>query len=128
MFSLEHLISKKKILLHTVFEDDPKLPPSKTRALQKLNRMELEENIMQPIKRLFRNKSYLILCNSYGLSIGVLNVVGTLLNQIYLAHFEVSWSTKKLFPIDISNFSISGNSNSRENLNMLTLHTSIIQV
>ena len=43
---------------------------------------------MQPIKRLFRNKSYLILCNSYGLSIGVLNVVGTLLNQMYLAHFE----------------------------------------
>ncbi|XP_043595066.1 feline leukemia virus subgroup C receptor-related protein 2-like [Bombus pyrosoma] len=76
------------ILVITLFEDDPKLPPSKTRALQKLNRMELEENIMQPIKRLFRNKSYLILCNSYGLSIGVLNVVGTLLNQMYLAHFE----------------------------------------
>ena len=79
-----------QLLFRTVFEDDPKLPPSKTRALQKLNQMEVEESIVQPIKRLFKNKSFLLLCNSYGLGIGVLNVVGTLLNQIYLAHFEVS--------------------------------------
>ncbi|XP_043524473.1 feline leukemia virus subgroup C receptor-related protein 2-like [Frieseomelitta varia] len=76
------------ILVVILFEDDPKLPPSKTRALQKLNQMEAEESIVQPIKRLFKNKSFLLLCNSYGLGIGVLNVVGTLLNQIYLAHFE----------------------------------------
>ncbi|KAK9303050.1 hypothetical protein QLX08_005155 [Tetragonisca angustula] len=76
------------VLVVILFEDDPKLPPSKTRALQKLNQMEVEESIVQPIKRLFKNKSFLLLCNSYGLGIGVLNVVGTLLNQIYLAHFE----------------------------------------
>ncbi|KAK1135638.1 hypothetical protein K0M31_000225 [Melipona bicolor] len=76
------------ILVVILFENDPKLPPSKTRALQKLNQMEVEESIVQPIKRLLKNKSFLLLCNSYGLGIGVLNVVGTLLNQIYLVHFE----------------------------------------
>lgn len=50
--------------------------------------MQVEESLIEPIKRLFKNKYYMSLCNSYGLSIGVLNVVGTLLNQIYLVHFE----------------------------------------
>ncbi|KAG9436236.1 feline leukemia virus subgroup C receptor-related protein 2 [Apis mellifera carnica] len=76
------------ILIVILFEDDPKIPPSKTRALQKLNEMQVEESLIEPIKRLFKNKYYMSLCNSYGLSIGVLNVVGTLLNQIYLVHFE----------------------------------------
>ncbi|XP_034174889.1 choline/ethanolamine transporter flvcr2a [Osmia lignaria lignaria] len=75
------------LLLIILFEDDPKLPPSKARALQKLNQKENDEGFIEPIKRLFKNKSYLLLCNSYGLNIGVLNVIGTLLNQMYLAHF-----------------------------------------
>ncbi|XP_017797546.1 PREDICTED: feline leukemia virus subgroup C receptor-related protein 2 isoform X2 [Habropoda laboriosa] len=82
------IISVAFLLVITLFENDPKLPPSKTRVLQKLNQMEVEESFIEPVKRLFKNKCYLLLCNSYGLGIGVFNAVGTLLNQIYLEHFE----------------------------------------
>ncbi|RLU24566.1 hypothetical protein DMN91_002655 [Ooceraea biroi] len=78
------------VLVLMLFQDEPKLPPSETRALQKLNRTKkgIREEFIAPIKRLCRNKSFIILCNSYGLNIGVLNAVDTLLNQIYLVHFE----------------------------------------
>ncbi|XP_033214529.1 feline leukemia virus subgroup C receptor-related protein 2-like isoform X2 [Belonocnema kinseyi] len=69
------------------FQDEPKLPPTETRALLKLNRIENKEGFIQPIKRLSRNKCFLLLCNSYGMNIGVLNAVATLLNQIFLMHF-----------------------------------------
>ncbi|CAK9799523.1 Feline leukemia virus subgroup C receptor-related protein 2 [Anthophora quadrimaculata] len=82
------IITVAFILVVTLFENDPKLPPSKTRVLQKLNQMEVKESFIEPVKRLFKNKSYLLLCNSYGLGIGVFNVAGTLLNQIYLEHFK----------------------------------------
>ena len=42
------------------------------------------------MKRLFTNKSFLILCHSYGLNIGILNALSTLLNQMFLLHFAVS--------------------------------------
>lgn len=76
------------VLVVILFKDDPKLPPSETRALQKLNRAEREEDFVGTIKRLSKNVSYVLLCNTYGLNIGVLNAVATLLNQIYLVHFE----------------------------------------
>jgi MFS transporter, FLVCR family, feline leukemia virus subgroup C receptor-related protein len=74
----------------SVFQNEPKLAPSETRALQKLNRAKKKEEIIAPIKRLCKNKNYMMLCNCYGLNVGVLNAVSTLLNQIFLAHFEVS--------------------------------------
>jgi nitrate/nitrite transporter NarK len=75
-----------------VFQNEPKLPPSETRALQKVTRTKkgFRERFIAPIKRLCRNKNFIILCNSYGLNIGVLNAMATLLNQIFLLHFEVS--------------------------------------
>ncbi|CAL1678174.1 unnamed protein product [Lasius platythorax] len=76
------------ILVLILFQDEPKLPPSETRALQKLNRTKKEEAFVMPIKRLAKNKNYILLCNSHGLNVGVLNVLFTLLNQIFLAHFE----------------------------------------
>lgn len=72
-----------------VFQDEPKLPPNETRALQKANRTENKEGFVPPMKRLFSNGSFMILCNSYGLNVGVLNAVATLLNQMFLMHFEV---------------------------------------
>ncbi|XP_033342896.2 choline/ethanolamine transporter flvcr2a [Megalopta genalis] len=76
------------ILVVILFEDDPKLPPSKTRALQKINRMNHNEGFVAPIKRLIKNKQYILLCNTYGLNVGVLNAVATLFSQIYLVHFQ----------------------------------------
>lgn len=74
-----------------LFDNEPKLPPSETRALQKLGQSEeakKEQSFTEILKRLSRNKCYLLLCNTYGLNVGVLNAIGTLLNQIYLLHFE----------------------------------------
>ncbi|KAH0545602.1 feline leukemia virus subgroup C receptor-related protein 2-like [Cotesia glomerata] len=76
------------ILVVIFFQDEPKLPPSETRKLQKINNLENKSGFIKPIKRLMTNKSYLILCNSYGLGVGVLNAVGTLLNQMFLIHFK----------------------------------------
>ncbi|KAH0948184.1 hypothetical protein HN011_012314 [Eciton burchellii] len=78
------------VLVLTLFQNEPKLPPSETRALQKVTRTKkgFRERFIAPIKRLCRNKNFIILCNSYGLNIGVLNAMATLLNQIFLLHFE----------------------------------------
>ncbi|XP_001607768.1 feline leukemia virus subgroup C receptor-related protein 2 [Nasonia vitripennis] len=70
------------------FQDQPKLPPNKTVALQKMKKGEKAEPFVKPMKRLMTNQSFLILCNSYGLNVGILNALGTLLNQLYLIHFE----------------------------------------
>ncbi|KYN04923.1 PREDICTED: feline leukemia virus subgroup C receptor-related protein 2-like [Cyphomyrmex costatus] len=75
-------------LVITLFQDKPKLPPSETRALQKMNRTKKGEEFVEPIKRLCKNKNFIMLCNSYGLNTGVFITVSTLLNQIFLAHFE----------------------------------------
>ncbi|XP_025988426.1 feline leukemia virus subgroup C receptor-related protein 2 [Solenopsis invicta] len=75
-------------LVLILYQNEPKLAPSETRALQELNRAKKREEFMAPIKRLCKNKNYMMLCNCYGLNVGVLDVVSTLLNQIFLAHFE----------------------------------------
>ncbi|KAG5318163.1 FLVC2 protein, partial [Pseudoatta argentina] len=76
------------VLVLTLFQNEPRLPPSETRALQKMNRMKKREEFVEPIKGLCRNKNFIMLCNSYGLNVGVFIAVSTLLNQIFLAHFE----------------------------------------
>ncbi|XP_025261827.1 feline leukemia virus subgroup C receptor-related protein 2-like [Camponotus floridanus] len=76
------------LLVLILFQEEPKLPPSESRALQKLNRSKRKGELIGPIKRLYKNKNFNMLCNSHGLSIGVLNAVSTLLNQIFLVHFE----------------------------------------
>lgn len=84
-----------------MFEEEPESPPSETRALQKAQRSANDSScsgraaaaaagFLGPLRRLARNRSYLLLCNSYGLGVGVLNAISTLLNPVYLAHFEVS--------------------------------------
>ncbi|XP_015514784.1 uncharacterized MFS-type transporter C09D4.1-like [Neodiprion pinetum] len=68
--------------------DEPPLPPSETRRLQKLNISENSDGFLPLMKRLLSNRSYLALCHSFGINIGVLNSIATLLNQMYLIHFE----------------------------------------
>lgn len=71
-----------------VFRDEPKLPPSEARALQKMN-SNAQESFWRPVMRILSNRSFLILWNTYGINVGALNAVSTLLNPLYLAHFEV---------------------------------------
>ncbi|KAJ8668358.1 hypothetical protein QAD02_010021 [Eretmocerus hayati] len=76
------------VLIIVFFQNEPKLPPSKTRALQKTKKQEASEGFIGPMKRMLTNKSYLLLCNSYGLNVGILNTMATLLNSLYLIHFK----------------------------------------
>ncbi|XP_063981226.1 heme transporter FLVCR2-like isoform X2 [Diachasmimorpha longicaudata] len=76
------------LLVIILFKDEPKYPPSEARLIQKNKRDAAEMALKAPLKRLMKNQSYIILCNSYGLGIGVLNALSTMLNQIVLAHFE----------------------------------------
>ncbi|XP_048512822.1 feline leukemia virus subgroup C receptor-related protein 2-like isoform X2 [Athalia rosae] len=70
------------------FKNEPKSPPSKSRALQKSQSNDNREPFLTPVKRLLTNRIYLTLCNSYGFGVGVLNAVATLLNQMILQHFK----------------------------------------
>lgn len=71
------------------FQDEPSLPPSETRALQKA-RCGIDESTVAPIGRLFSNGQFLMLCNEYGLVNASGSTTFTLLNQLYLNHFPVN--------------------------------------
>ncbi|XP_058794849.1 heme transporter FLVCR2-like isoform X2 [Phymastichus coffea] len=76
------------ILCTLFFQEEPKLPPNETRALQKTKHSQTNEEFIESMKRLFTNKSFLILCNSYGLNVGTFNAISTMLNQLFLIHFK----------------------------------------
>lgn len=85
---------------NSVFKDEPKCPPSVTRAIQKVNTITKEkEGFFTPFKNLMKYKTFLVLCNSYGIMIGVLNCDATLLNQLVLAHFQVTLSSSIRFAL-----------------------------
>ncbi|XP_014233938.1 feline leukemia virus subgroup C receptor-related protein 2-like [Trichogramma pretiosum] len=76
------------VLMSMFFEEEPKLPPNATIAIQKSSQSQNKEGFMKPMKRLFTNKSFLILCNSYGINVGIFNALSTLLNPLFLMHFK----------------------------------------
>ncbi|CAB0036070.1 unnamed protein product [Trichogramma brassicae] len=76
------------VLMAMFFEEEPKLPPNATIAIQKSSQSQNKEGFMKPMKRLFTNKSFLILCNSYGINVGIFNALSTLLNPLFLMHFK----------------------------------------
>lgn len=80
---------KNKENQQLVFKEEPKLPPSAARALLKGSRIENKESFIEPLKRLFKNKCFLLLFNAHGLNVGVYNATATLLNQLYVLHFPV---------------------------------------
>ncbi|XP_012267119.2 uncharacterized MFS-type transporter C09D4.1-like isoform X1 [Athalia rosae] len=72
------------------FHSDPPLPPSETRRLQKLHDSESSEGFLVLTKNLLTNRNYIALWHAFGVIIGIFNALGTLLNQMYLLHFENS--------------------------------------
>ena len=78
----------------TVFQNEPKLPPSPGQAALK----DAEpQHYGASILRLFRNYSFVLLVITYGINVGVFYGISTLLGQIVLAQFEVSTEqTKKV--------------------------------
>lgn len=89
LFWFYGIFSTVALLAVVVFlQDEPPLPPSESKRLQKLSRSENAEGFLPLMKRLLSNRSYLALCHSFGINIGILNSIATLLNQMYLIHFE----------------------------------------
>ncbi|XP_046736540.1 feline leukemia virus subgroup C receptor-related protein 2-like [Diprion similis] len=71
------------------FEAGPRLPPSDSRALQIVNGEVIKTGDYLPsIKRILSNNNYLLLWNSDGIIIGVLNGIIAMLNPLYLPHFR----------------------------------------
>ncbi|KAJ8668357.1 hypothetical protein QAD02_010020 [Eretmocerus hayati] len=76
------------VLVGLLFQDDPKLPPSETRALQQDTANESTGGYKKSLRRLFTNESFLLLCNSYGLNVGIQNALGTMFSQLFVIHFK----------------------------------------
>lgn len=72
----------------SVFQDEPKLPPSRSRALQ-IAQPQINKTSIAPIGRLLGNKQFLQLCFSCGFTIGLFDAYITMFNEMYLTYFEV---------------------------------------
>ncbi|XP_046492202.1 uncharacterized MFS-type transporter C09D4.1-like [Neodiprion pinetum] len=71
-----------------LFKDEPLLPPSDARALQKLHKERSPEGFWPPVKRTLCNIDFILLWNSYGIIMSVLGATNTVLNSLCLAHFK----------------------------------------
>jgi FLVCR family feline leukemia virus subgroup C receptor-related protein len=71
----------------SVFRAEPPFPPSPAQVEQRANE---DTDFVGSVKRLIRNKGYVLLMMSYGLNVGVFYAISTLLNQVVLLYFPVS--------------------------------------
>ncbi|XP_046751836.1 uncharacterized MFS-type transporter C09D4.1-like [Diprion similis] len=78
------------IAIILLFKDEPLLPPSDARALQKLHKERSPEGYWPPVKRILRNRDFILLWNSYGIIMSVLGSTNTVLNSLCLVHFKNS--------------------------------------
>ncbi|XP_032685672.1 feline leukemia virus subgroup C receptor-related protein 2-like isoform X2 [Odontomachus brunneus] len=76
------------LLVFILFQHEPKLPPSETRALQKISRGKRNDKFIETIKRLFRNRKFILHCNICGVVLGILASAGALFNMTVREYFE----------------------------------------
>ncbi|KAL0967070.1 hypothetical protein UPYG_G00247440 [Umbra pygmaea] len=74
------------ILVVTVFQERPELPPTKAQATARLIPPE-QYSYTASILRLLRNKPFILLIVTYGLNVGCFYAVGTLLNRMIIDHY-----------------------------------------
>ncbi|XP_015511673.2 feline leukemia virus subgroup C receptor-related protein 2 isoform X2 [Neodiprion lecontei] len=73
------------------FQNEPSVPPSESRALQKSTYERLDKGVLMSVKKLVtKNRNFVILWNSYGLIISVFYSTATVLNPLILTHFKNS--------------------------------------
>ena len=70
-----------------VFRTAPPTPPSYAAKQQG----EEKINFAQSLKNLMKNRSFMILLLAYGINVGVFYAISTLLSQIILGHYEVTY-------------------------------------
>uniref|UniRef100_A0A3Q1E9M2 FLVCR choline and putative heme transporter 2 n=1 Tax=Acanthochromis polyacanthus TaxID=80966 RepID=A0A3Q1E9M2_9TELE len=74
------------ILVIIVFQERPKLPPTQAQATAR-NIPPEQYSYIASIRRLLRNRSFILLIITYGLNVGCYYAVGTLLNRMIIAHY-----------------------------------------
>ncbi|XP_008311129.1 choline/ethanolamine transporter flvcr2b isoform X2 [Cynoglossus semilaevis] len=74
------------ILVVLIFQERPKLPPTQAQAVARTIPSE-QYSYTASIRRLLRNRSFILLIITYGLNVGCFYAVGTLLNRIILTHY-----------------------------------------
>ncbi|XP_058469582.1 heme transporter FLVCR2 [Solea solea] len=74
------------ILVVFVFQERPKLPPTQAQAIARSIPSE-QYSYMASIRRLLRNRPFILLIITYGLNVGCFYAVGTLLNRMIIAHY-----------------------------------------
>ncbi|XP_028295813.1 choline/ethanolamine transporter flvcr2b isoform X2 [Gouania willdenowi] len=75
------------ILVIFIFQERPKLPPTKAQALAR-NIPPEEYSYLASFKRLLCNKPFILLIISYGLNVGCFYALSTLLNRMIIIHYE----------------------------------------
>lgn len=71
-------------------EKEPKIPPSRSQALLRNSDQGFSNaQFLKSFKSLLTNRSFLFLVATVGIVIGIINTIGTLLNQIILVHYPV---------------------------------------
>ncbi|CAL1540826.1 unnamed protein product [Lymnaea stagnalis] len=74
------------LLICILFQDKPPNPPSRAQLLSVEN--AANENYLQSLVHLFKNKGFLVLMVAYGINTGSFYAISTLLNTIVLNYFE----------------------------------------
>lgn len=85
-------INRNKNVFFAVFRGAPPTPPSYAAQQQ----TEEEVNFVQSLKNLFKNRSFMLLLVAYGINVGVFYAISTLLSEIILKFYEVSWVSKSI--------------------------------
>ncbi|KAJ4431830.1 hypothetical protein ANN_20435 [Periplaneta americana] len=70
------------------FQDRPPTPPSAQQAQQKENASRNADGFLNLVRRLFGNRSFVLVLLAFSINQGVTNSVSTLLNQLLLTYFE----------------------------------------
>ncbi|XP_046751771.1 feline leukemia virus subgroup C receptor-related protein 2-like [Diprion similis] len=74
-----------------LFQDEPSIPPSESRALQKSTHENFGEGVLVSLKKIvIENKNFVILWNSYGLIVGMFLSMGIASNPLFLTRFKDS--------------------------------------
>ncbi|XP_008288616.1 choline/ethanolamine transporter flvcr2b isoform X2 [Stegastes partitus] len=74
------------ILVVFVFQERPKLPPTQSQATARSIPPE-QYSYIASIRRLLRNRAFILLIVTYGLNVGCYYAVGTLLNRMIIMHY-----------------------------------------
>ncbi|KAK9888911.1 hypothetical protein WA026_001132 [Henosepilachna vigintioctopunctata] len=73
------------VVIILFFRSKPPTPPSYAQAQQQ---EENREAFFESLKRLLKNRPYLLLLTAYGINVGIFYAISTLLNQIILQYYK----------------------------------------